>query len=331
MFNHFKIDVVQNCKAKPCFGCQESFEVGEFQVSRCRVWHLDCFKPDFPTKIRISRDVEMSAEAEKHVEKFRSWVKQWNQADWLEREELPMRYFNNYVRRGRTQQPRLMLEIFKFLGAQEVELRASQVCLQWHSVARSQELWLAFFEGEFYTGPEPRNSPDLRKDYILHAFQACWNCKRLVETPNVHYVCPYYRMPLCLNCSSLPNCKPMTEMEIRRCAGLSAGQVKALEVPFFQFGAKKCTYLNLAIEKQREIRRKRKAWVLKQMENDGLLIKETVRNLSAAQPSSAPGDTPLPILQFLDSLDSDPLVKQLKSNYTRFKQTLRPSHKQTIS
>jgi hypothetical protein len=107
--------------------------------------------------------------------------------------------------------------------------------------------------------------------------------------------------------------------------------VKALEVPFFQFGAKKCTYLNLAIEKQREIRRKRKAWVLKQMENDGLLIKETVRNLSAAQPSSAPGDTPLPILQFLDSLDSDPLVKQLKSNYTRFKQTLRPSHKQTIS
>lgn len=331
MFNHFKIDVVQHYKAKTCFECQESFEVGEFQVSRCRAWHLDCFKPDFPTKIRISRDVEMTAEAEKHVEKLRSWVKQWNQADWVEREELPMRYFNNYVRRGRPQQPRLLLEVFKFLGAHEVELHASQVCLQWHSIARSPELWLAFFEGEFYTGPELSQSSDLRKDYILHAFQACWNCKHVVETSNVHYVCPYYRRPLCVNCSSLPNCKPMTEREIRRYTGLSPGQVKALGVPFFQFGARKCTYLDLATEKQREIRRKRKAWVLKQMETDGLLSKETVRSLSAVGSISTPSDIPLLILQFLDSLNSDPLHKQLQSNYTRFKQTLRPSHKQTIS
>ena len=330
MYNHFKIDVVQSYKPKTCSACQDCFEVGEFQVARCKLWHLDCYQPDFPTKIRISRDVELSAEAEKHVEKLRSWVKQWNQADLLDREALPMHYFHNYVRRGRPLQPRLMLEVFKFLGAAEVELRASQVCLSWHSVARNPELWLDFFEREFYPGHEIRKSPDIRKDYITHAFQACWNCKHIVETPGVQYICPYYRMPLCVNCSSLPECKLMTERELRRQADLSAGQIKALGVPFFQFGVKKCTYLSLASEKQRQTRQKRKAWALEQLENDKLLDAETLRKLRVIQLTST-CDIPTPVLHFLETLNSDPLDKQVHANYSHLKQTLRPHHKQTIS
>lgn len=327
MYNHFKVDVVQSCKGKTCSGCEDCFEAGEFQVTRCRLWHLDCYQPHFPTKIRIYRDVELSAEAEKHVEKLRSWVRQWNAADLLDREDLPLRYFDNYVKRGGTDPPRLMLEVFKFLGAGEVELRASQVCLHWHSVARNPELWLDFFERQFYPGPEIRRSQDIRKDYITHAFQACWHCKHLVEAAGVQYVCPYYRMPLCVSCSALPGCKLMTERELRRTTGLSSGQIKALGVPFFQFGVKKCTYLSLACEKQRQTRHKRRVWALEQLERDELLSAAALRKLLVS-PSS---DLPSPVLHFLETLNSDPLDKQVRASYTRLKQALRPRHKQTIS
>jgi len=329
MLNHLEIDVFQGPKERTCSGCQEPFQQGEFQVFHLRVWHLDCFKPDFPTKISFERDVELGVRARKYEEKVRSWVEQWNRVDWVETEELSEGYFGNEVRRGRNQRPRMMLEVFKFLGAQEVELRASQACLQWHSVARSQELWVEFFEREFYPGPKISKSIDIRSVFITHTFQACWHCKHLVAAADVHYVCPYYRRPLCVACSDLPECMLVTEFQLRRIAGVTPAQRKALEMPFFQFGVKRCTYLALAWVKLRELRQRRKTWLLQQLEKEQILTLAELARLRALQTNTSSEDRFQPILHFLGILRPISQENLRKRDYLRLKQALRQLPTQT--
>lgn len=319
MYNHLEIDVFQGPKERTCSACQEYFQEGEFQVNHLKGMHLDCFKPDFPTKICFERDVELGTRARKYEEKVRSWVEMWNCVDLVEEEELPQEYFGNEVWRGREKRPRLMLEVFKYLGAQEVELRASQVCLQWHSVARREELWMEFFEREFYPGLK---SIDFRSAFITHAFQACWHCKRLVPSSAVHYVCPYYRKPLCVPCSDLSECMLVTEFQLRQIAGVTAAVRKALEMPFFQFGVKKCTYLSLVWVKLRELRQKRKIWLLQQLEKEKILTLEELGRLRTLQETSYE-DRFQPILHFLSILRPISQENLRKRDYLRLKQALR--------
>lgn len=322
MYNHFKIDVVQSSKWKSCSGCQEAFKLGEFQVMRCRQWHLDCYTPDFPTKIRLGRDVELSPEAEKHVDKLESWAEQWNQADLLKTYLLPETYFSNRVQRGKTPQHRLMLEVFKFLGAQEVELCASKVSLQWHRISRCSELWVEFFEGEFYPSPDIRKSIDVRSVYIQYAFQACWNCKHLVTVGSIQYVCPYHKKPLCVTCSELDTCQLMTQPQLRKSSGLSPAQMKTLDVPFFNFGVRKCTYLKLAKQKLNELREKRKAWLVKKLEQEQFVSAETLHKIRVLQPESPSDDVFKPVLKFLEALKPVALEKHLNNDYLQLKQAL---------